>query len=312
MDILRAMEVFVRVVDTGSLTAAAGRCEISATMVGNYLQGLEAQLGASLLHRTTRRQHLTEFGKVYYERCVEILGSVADANALALETQAVPRGRLRITAPASFGTERLMPAMSDYLALYPAVDLDMVLSDAIADLVEDGFEAAVRLGTLPDSGLIARPLAPYRMMICAAPSYLARKRKPRFAADLVEHDCLAFSYSARSEWHYADTEWRMTGLEGPTSVRVVGRVKVDSAQALRHAALCGMGIVMLPEVLLANEVAAGRLVQLLPGYELPSRPMHIIYLPDRRMSSKLRSFVDFVTERFGPRSGEKSKTRSPG
>lgn len=310
MDVLRAMEAFVQVVDTGSLTAAAAKCGVSATMVGNYLHGLENRLGLSLLHRTTRRQHLTEFGKIYYDRCVEVLEAVADADAQALETQAEPRGRLRITAPATFGTERLVPGMSDYLALYPAVELEIVLSDAIADLVEDGFEAAVRLGTLPDSGLIARPLAPYRLMICAAPSYLARKGEPRVAEDLVDHDCLAFTYSARSEWHYADTEWRMTGPEGPAKVRVAGRIKVDSAQALRRAALSGMGVVMLPEVLLADEVGAGRLVQLLPGYELPSRPMHVIYLPDRRMSPKLRSFIDFVLERFGPRSGEKPTTTS--
>jgi DNA-binding transcriptional LysR family regulator len=314
MDLLRAMEVFVRVVDTGSLTAAASKCGISATMVGNYVQALECRLGVSLLHRTTRRQHLTEFGTAYYDRCQEILGSVADVDAMARKTLAVPRGRLRVTAPATFGTECLTPAMSDYLALYPEVDLDIVLSDAInivlsdaiADMVEKGFEAAICLGKLTDSGLIARQLAPYSRMICAAPSYLKRRGTPFVASDLASHDCLVFSYPPSSEWHDAGTKWRMKGPEGSIIIEVTARAKVDSAQALRRAAVAGMGIVTLPEVLVAEELAAGRLVQILSNYELPSRPLHIVYLPDRRMSPKLRSFVDFVVARFGPRQRKSS------
>jgi DNA-binding transcriptional LysR family regulator len=250
------MEVFVRVVDTGSLTAAAIRCKISPTMVGNYVQALENKLGVSLLHRTTRRQHLTEFGTAYYERCLEILGSVADLEAMALDTLAAPRGRLRISAPATFGTECLLPAINEYLERYPAVDVDIVLSDAVADLVENGFEVAIRLGTLKDSGLIARPLAPYRMMICAAPGYLERRGTPKVAADLAEHDCLAFAYSPSSEWHDAGSKWRMKGSEGPITITVKGRAKVDSAQALRRASVAGMGVVMLPVVLLWEEIAA--------------------------------------------------------
>ena len=177
MDIFRAMSVFVRVADAGSLSAAAGPCGMSATMVGNYLQDLESRLGTRLINRTTRRQSLTEFGKTYYERCVEILGLVDDTEALALERQATPRGRLRITASATFGTERLMPALADYAARYPAVDLDVVLTDTLVDLIEDNFEAAIRIGMLQDSSLIARPLAAYKLMVCAAPAYLARWRR---------------------------------------------------------------------------------------------------------------------------------------
>lgn len=300
MDLLRAMEVFIRVVDTGSLTAAAARCEISATMVGNYVQALEDKLGISLLHRTTRRQHLTEFGRAYYERCLEILGSVADLEAMALDTLAAPRGRLRIAAPSTFGTECLLPAMKEYLDRYPAVEIDVVLSDVIQDMVENGFEVAIRLGTMKDSGLTARALAPYKMMICAAPDYLERRGTPTVAADLADHDCLAFAYSPSSEWHDAGVKWRMKGPEGSITIDVKGRTKVDSAQALRRAAVAGMGVVMLPVVLLQDEVAEGRLVRILTQYELPSRPLHVVYLPDRRMSPKVRSLVDFIVERFGP------------
>ena len=301
MDIFKAMTIFIRVVDTGSLTAAAAQCDLSPTMVGNHLQALEEHLGTRLINRTTRRQHLTEFGKAYYERCMEILGLVADAEALALETQSSPKGRLRVTASATFGTERLIPALADYTARYPKVDIDVVITDTVVDLAEDGFEAAIRLGNLGDqhgADLVARPLAPYQLMLCAAPGYLAQHSEPRRPEDLAQHNCLAYAYSSRSEWRSAQPSWRMTGPEGDISVPIAGRMRVDSAQGLRRAALAGMGIVMLPEIMLSQDIADGHLVRLLHGYTPPSRPLHLLYLRDRRMSSKLRSFVDFVVERF--------------
>lgn len=298
MDIFKAMAIFIRVVDTGSLTAAAAECDLSPTMVGNHLQALEDRLGTRLINRTTRRQHLTEFGKAYYERCIEIIGLVGDADALALETQTSPKGRLRVTASVAFGTERLVPALADYTVRYPNVDLDLVITDTVVDLAEDGFEAAIRLGNLQSSDLIARPLAPYKLMICAAPSYLAARGEPRLPADLAQHECLAYSYSLRSEWRSAPAAWRMTGPEGEISVPITGRMQVDSAQGLRRAALAGMGIVMLPEIMLSEDIDAGHLVRLLPEYTPPVRPLNLIYLRDHRMSRKLRSFVDFVVERF--------------
>lgn len=304
MDKFRAMQVFVNVVGEGSFTAAAAKSGITPTMVGNYIQALEQELGTRLLNRTTRRQRLTEFGRAYHERCVDILAAIADADALALEEQAAPRGGLRITAPATFGTECLVPSLFKFMAKYPEVEVDVVLSDVILDLVDNGFEAAIRLGTLPDSGMIARPLMAYRMVICASPAYLRARGTPTCGADLAGHECLAFKYAARSEWHHAGAEWRIHGPNGPENIKVSGRLRVDSAQALRRAAVNSMGIVMLPEVLLSSEIEAGRLVRLLPDYQLPSRPLHLVYMPDRLMSPKLRSFVEFVLMRFGPRSAE--------
>jgi hypothetical protein len=178
------------------------------------------------------------------------------------------------------------------LYTYPEVELDIALCDRTVDLIEEGFEAAIRFGSLPDSGLIARPLMPYRMMICASPDYIARHGKPQRPEDLSEHHCIAFRYSAGSAW-------RMTNDEGSASVQVSCAIQVNNGQAIRVAALNGLGVVMQPEVLMAQDVAAGRLVRLLPNYELPSRPMHIVCLRDQHMSPKLRSFVDFVVERFG-------------
>lgn len=293
MDLFGSMAVFVRIVDGGSLAAAARASGISATMAGNHLQTLERRLGTRLINRTTRRQSLTDFGRTYYDRCVEVLHLVADADAQALAGQQQPRGRLRVTAPASFGAEALVPALADYTRGCPEVEIDLSLSDRTMDLVDAGFEAAIRIGALPDSRLIARPLMPYRMILAASPAYLALYGKPATPADLAKHRSVTFSVSARSAW-------RMTGPEGTVSVKVPSTIQVDSGQAVRSAALNGLGIVMQPEVLLAGDVAAGRLVKLLPGYELPSRPMHIVYLRDRRMTPKLRSFIDFVVERFGP------------
>jgi DNA-binding transcriptional LysR family regulator len=298
MDILRAMGIFVRVVDTGSLTAAAVECDLSPTMVGNHLQALEDRLGTRLITRTTRRQNLTEFGKIYYGRCVEILGLVADAEALALDTQTVPKGRLRITAPVTFGTECLMPALVDYAARYPGIDLDVVITDAVVDLAEDDFEAAIRIGNPPASDLIARPLTPYRLIICASPDYVERRGTVLRPDDLGRHDCLTYTYPARSEWRSAQAIWRMTGPDGEISLPVVSRLQTDSSEGLRRAALAGMGIVLLPEIMLANDIAAGRLVRLLPDYEPPIRPMNLLYLRDRHLSTKLRSFIEFVMERF--------------
>jgi DNA-binding transcriptional LysR family regulator len=298
MDVLRAMRLFVRVVDTGSLTAAAAECDLSPTMVGNHLQALEDRLGTRLISRTTRRQHVTDFGKIYYDRCVEILGLVGDADALALDTQTTPKGRLRITAPVTFGVECLMPALADYAANYPGVDLDVVITDSVVDLAEAGFEAAIRLGNLPTSDLIARPLDPYRLMICASPGYLERRGTPLRPEDLGRHDCLTYTYSVRSEWHSAQAIWRLTGPDGAISVPLSSRLQSDNAEGLRRAALAGMGIVMLPQTMLSEDVAAGRLVRLLPDYAPPVRPMNLLYLRDRHMSSKLRSFIDFVIARF--------------
>jgi DNA-binding transcriptional LysR family regulator len=299
MDLIRAMRIFVRVVDAGSLTAAAGEFDLTPTMVGNHLQALEDRLGTCLLNRTTRRQNLTEIGKIYYARCAEILDLVADADALALELQTVPKGRLRITASAVFGTERLMPALADYAKIYPKIHLDVVLTDSVVDLADDGFEAAIRIGTLQDTNLVARPLAPYRLTICAAPEYLARHGEPLTPDDLARHNCLAYTYSSGSEWRSAQTLWRMTGPDGEISVPISGGMQVDSAPGLRRAALAGMGIVMLPDIMVAQDVEASHLVPLLRAYAPPMRPLNLLYLRDRRMSPKLRSFIDFVVERFG-------------
>lgn len=290
MDLLSSMQVFVRAVDGGSLSAAAEACGMSATMAGNHLRALEKRTGMKLLNRTTRRQSLTEFGETYYVRCQEILRLVGDADTHAENRHTVPSGKLRVTAPVSFGSEVLVPALADYLADHPQVEIDLSLSDHTVDLFEQGFDVGFRVGTMADTALVARALMPYRVMICASPDYLAKHGTPTHPDELSAHECLAFS-------HTRDAPWRLAHPDGVTHVTVKGRLRINHGQALRVAARCGQGIVMQPAVLLQADVDAGHLVQLFPDYALPQRPMHLVYLPDHR-SPKLRSFVDFALVRF--------------
>jgi DNA-binding transcriptional LysR family regulator len=244
MDLLDSMKVYVLTVEKGSLSAAAASCGISATMAGNHVRTLEQRLGLQLLHRTTRRQRLTGFGEEYYARCKEILRLVAETDTQAQAMRLAPAGLLRVSVPVTFGTEALVPVLPDYLARYPDVSVDLDLSDRVADLMEDGVEAAIRIGQLPpDSPLVARPLAPYRMLMCASPDYLARRGTPMAPADLSTHECLAFSPAALAYW-------RLVRDDAVLQVPITSRVRVNNGQALRMAALHGLGIVLHPELLL--------------------------------------------------------------
>jgi len=304
MDLLDSMKVYVLTVEKGSLSAAADACGMSATMAGNHVRALEERLGMQLMHRTTRRQHVTAFGEDYYARCKEILRLVAETDAQAHAMRLAPAGTLRVSAPVTFGVEALAPALPDYLARYPEVDVELDIADRIVDLMDGGCEAAIRIGQLaPDSGLVARPLAPYRLMLCASPDYLARRGMPQTPADLAHHDCLSFGAANINQWRFQRDD-------DVCQVPVQGRVKINNGQALRTAALQGLGVVLQPTILLEADVRAGRLVQLFPDFELPGRPVHIVYLPHRYRSPKLRSFIDFVIERFGDAASTIS-TRTP-
>jgi DNA-binding transcriptional LysR family regulator len=293
------MTVFVQVVESGSMTAAARQCEMSTTMVGNHLKALEQRLGISLLQRTTRRQNLTEFGVQYYRRCIEVLGLVADSDRLAEQAQTQPSGTLRITAPPAFGAERLSPMLSEFVLRCPDVKLEVVLSNQLMDFVEHGFDAAIRLGTPEPSNLIARPLQDYTLTICASPDYLRRRGTPRHATDLQRHNCLAFAYPAGDDWRAADKLWKLTGPDSVMEIPVSGPMIVNSSPALRQAALSGMGVAMLPDVLIAQDIEAGKLVPLLQGYEPPSRPMFLIYAQDRYRLPKVRHFVEAALAAWG-------------
>ncbi|CAG9239295.1 LysR family transcriptional regulator [Paraburkholderia caribensis] len=293
MDKFVSMEVFVAVVEAGSLTAAAERFDLSSAMVGKHIRSLETQLSTRLLTRTTRRQSLTEIGRQYYEQCRRILADVKAAESLAEAMTSAPRGTLKVTVPLTYGVEVFSPAMTDYLNQYPEVSLELDLSNRVFDLVEEGFDAAVRIGRLPDSSLVARPLKPYRMRACASPAYLQRMGTPKTPADLLHHECLGFLHWGR------EGLWRLDGdAESDYQLRP-GRFRANNGQALKMAALRGFGLVLQPEALLANEIGQGTLISVLEDYLPDGAPVHLIYPRDRQPTPKLTSFIDFVIERFG-------------
>jgi DNA-binding transcriptional LysR family regulator len=303
MDRLVSMEVFVATVTRGSFTAAARAFRITPSMVGKHIRNLEERLGVRLLTRTTRRQSLTEAGRRYFERCVRILEEVRNAEAGAEALRAAPKGQLRITAPISFGALRLAPALANYLASYPEVSVELDLDDAVVDLVKEGYDAAIRVGKLADSALVARRLEPFRMIICAAPSYLARVGAPETPPDLIRHACLGFTLWRK----YGGWTLVRTGLTPENSAAC--RFRSNNALALRMAALEGVGLVLQPETVLAEDVAAGRLVEVLSEYVPPPRPMSLIYPRDRQPTPKVTTFIEFVLRRFGTKRTRQSKPR---
>ncbi|RJF97349.1 LysR family transcriptional regulator [Noviherbaspirillum saxi] len=292
MDKLRSMEIFVAVVDSGSFTAASEAFNISPVMVGKHVRDLEERLGARLLTRTTRRQSLTEIGRQYVERCRQILADIAVAESGAEAMRVSPRGLLSISAPVSFGSQLMAPAIADYLARYPEVSVDLNLNDRVVDVVDEGIDIAVRIGILNDSTLVARPLKSYRMLICASSDYLARAGTPRTPEDLARHQCLDFMH-----WN-KQVRWKLAGTGGHADVPA-SRFRSNNGQALRMAALRGYGIVMQAEILLGEDVRAGRLIPLLEEFVPEPRPMHLVYPRDRQPTRKLSTFIDFMLERFG-------------
>ncbi|WP_048430465.1 LysR family transcriptional regulator [Methylobacterium indicum] len=296
MDRLTSMAVFVTAADLGSFAAAAASLGMSPQMVAKHVAFLEGRLGTRLLNRTTRRQSLTEFGRAYHERCRVVLAEAEAADALAEAARAHPRGTLRINAPVTFGSHSLVPLLTRYLRSWPEVEVDLSLTDRMVDLVEEGFEAVIRLGPLTDSSLIARPLAPYRLVACAAPAYLAAHGAPDSPEALAGHQCLDFAHWPRGR----DSLWRFTRAGVTREAPATGRLHINDFRALLRAALDGFGIVLGVETALRDDLAAGRLVRILPEWEAPSRPMHLLTMRDRRPTAKLRRFIDLVTSEFGP------------
>ena len=293
MDKLRNMEVMVAVVEAGSFAGAARQLGISAVMVGKHIQQLEAHLGARLFQRSTRRNSLTEVGAAFHEDSRRVLEQVRWAESAVERNRAVPQGLLRVSAPFTLGTHAIAPLVADFLQRHEHVRVDLQLSDSVVDLAGDGFDAAVRIGQVVDEGLVARPLRPYRMVIAAAPAYLQRHGTPEGAADLARHRCLSHSvWQRRVEWTLRD------GAEAffwPENARLV----CNQGEGLRQAALRGLGLVMQPEVLLADDLARGALLPVMQHCLPLPRPVHLVYAPDRRQLPKLARFVEHVVGALG-------------
>ena len=295
-EILSDIAIFAAVVREGSFTRAADKLELSTSQVSKCVNRLERSLGARLLHRTTRRLRLTEAGSALYENSSTALAAIEDAKLAVSKLQGAPRGKLKVSSSTAFGAMQLPRIIRDLSAQYPELEIELVLEDRHVDLVKEGIDVAIRItGEAPDSGLVYRRLGPNRQVICASPDYIGRRGLPRTPADLASHNCIA--HSARA----TPRVWHLTGPDGEQiSVSINGRPTINSALAVRQAALEGLGIVEINSYLVGEDIAAGRLVRLLPQYQPKELHFYAVYAERRFLAPKIRVFVDAMLARIAP------------
>jgi len=293
MDKLRAMATFVRIVDGGSLTAAANMLRASLPSVVRSLAALEADLDVRLLNRTTRRIALTDEGREYYERCKRVLAEVDEAEAALSARRVAPKGRLRITAPVLFGRLHVAPAAAEFIARHPAVQVDLLLLDRMVDLLEEGIDVGVRIGKLPDSSLVAIPVGETRRVACASPAYLKRAGTPRAPADLAAHRCVNFyGLAPNREWVFA------TG-----TCKVNAAFATNQVEAALEACASGVGIGQFLGYQVQALLSEGRLKRVLQEFEPAPLPVQAIYPHARLLSPNVRNFVDWLVPRLRARLG---------
>ncbi|MBN6150726.1 LysR family transcriptional regulator [Xanthomonas sp. AmX2] len=289
MDTLDAMRVFVTVVDRNGFNAAAETLGMSTASVTRQVAWLEKRLGSRLLNRTTRRVSPTSVGTAYYQRCQLLLAEFDDLEAAVGEQALTPSGTLRINAPVSFSIARLGPRLAGYRSRYPQVALDLTLSDRLVDIVEEGYDMAIRITRQVAPTLIARQLGEVQVCLCASPGYLQRAGTPRLAADIAGHEFLNYSYVPLDEI-------TLHGPEGEARVRVRGGLRANSGDVLREAAIAGMGIVLQPDFMAQEALEDGRLVRVLPDYQLGPIGVYAVYASRSHLAPKVRSFIDYLLE----------------
>ena len=290
MDRLRAMEVFVRIVESGSLAAASDSLGVSAPSVVRTLAALERSLDVRLLNRTTRRSSLTDEGREYYESCRRVLAEARAADAALRSRRADPGGRLRLTAPVTYGRMRVAPVVTAFLAKYPDVEVELLLLDRVVDLVEEGVDAAVRIGQLPDSSLVAVPVGETRRVVCASRPYVRRAGKPKEPGDLAHHRCVVFTGIT------ANNEWMFGGKPAQVSVRPI--LRTNQVDVAIGAVLQGLGCGQFLSYQVEALVGARKLVRILEAFEPPAVPVQIVYPHTRFLSPNVRAFVDFAVPRL--------------
>jgi DNA-binding transcriptional LysR family regulator len=288
MDRLTSLTAFVRVVDSGGFSAAGRRLNMSTTTVSNHIQALEDRLGARLLNRTTRKVSLTEIGKAYYDRCTQILADLEQADDLAGAQQSTPRGTLRIYT-ATHIVQFVAPVVADFLKRFSDVKVDLTIGERMVDMIDEGYDIAIRLTPPPDSSLIVRSLATWRHVLCCSPAYLEQHERPKQLSDLADHNCVRHAlYPFGDDWHFVDRK------DKPASARVSGNLITNSGETLRRVALEGGGISMAAGFLVADDLEAGHLIRLLPEYRPVDMSMNAVYPHRHHLSAKVRSFIDLL------------------
>jgi len=288
MDRLTSLEVFSQVVECGGFSAAGRKLDMSTTMVSNHVQSLEGRLGARLLNRTTRKVSLTEVGRVYYHRAVQILADIAQADDIAGALQSTPRGTLRVYT-ATHIVHFIAPVVAHFLSQYPEVKVDLTMGERNIDMIDEGFDVAVRLTPPPDSSLIVRNLATWRHVLCCSRAYLEKFDRPQQLEKLADHNCLRHvSYPFGDEWHFVDRKGK------PATVRVTGNLMTNSGETIRTVALDGTAVCLAPGFLVHDDLASGRLVRLLPEFRPIEFSMNAIYPHRHHLSAKVRTFIDML------------------
>lgn len=294
VDDLNALAVFAKVVEHESFTRAAEALGLSKSAVSKQVARLEDRLGARLLNRTTRKLAPTEVGRAFYERCRRIVAEAEEAERAVTHLSASPRGTLRVSAPMSFGILHLGPVLPAFMRRYPEVEVDLVLNDRQVDLIDEGFDLAVRVADLADSSLIAKKLAPVRRRVVATPAYWDRHGRPGHPHDLADHACLRYAYLPNPD------VWPFAGPEGPMLQRVSGPMIANNGDVLLEAALGGIGVLLSPSFFCGEALADGRLEAVLDDFEAPAINVYAVYPHNRHLSAKVRAFVDHLADAFGP------------
>jgi DNA-binding transcriptional LysR family regulator len=290
MDRLTGMTVFARVVECGGFSAAARRLAMSPAMASNHVRELEERLGVRLLNRTTRQVSLTDIGKEYYEQCSQILAAIQEADEAAAARHAKPTGILRLNCTTALGP-LIAPVAAEYLGRYEDMAVEVIMTERMVDLIDEGFDLAVRMTPVPESSLISRRLAGYRHVLCAAPDYIAQRGAPQAPADIARHNCLQYAhYPFGDEWHF-------TGADGEHRVRVRGNLETNNGEMLRLAVLRGLGLALMPRFLIAAELRSGQLVPLLEAFPPRQLSIQLVYPHRHHLSAKVRSFIDLLIDR---------------
>ncbi|MEI7292736.1 LysR family transcriptional regulator [Paraburkholderia tropica] len=288
------MRIFVNTVDAGNFTAAGHRLRLSKQFVSRRVAALEADLGARLLVRNTRKLAVTDLGQDFYERAKRILADVNEAEQAMSARRSEPRGLLKVSAPMSFGMAHLSPLVAEFLREHPDVRFDMDLSDRSVDVIGEGFDMALRIGRLADSTLVAQKLIDVRMIACCSPGYRRRRRAPQTPEDLAQHDCLPYGQQGRAPW-----EFMVGGVRTPFEVH--GPLRANNGEVIRDAAIAGLGICYLPDFIVAGSVDAGVLVEVLADYMPPPNALHALYPQHREASVTIRAFTQYLRERLAAR-----------
>lgn len=294
MDTLEGMRTFSAVVTEGSFSRAAQRLDRSPQLVSKYVAQLEARLGVRLLNRSTRKLSVTEAGQAYFDRCQGIVAEVDDLEDAVGNMAAAVRGLLKISAPMTFGMHHLTPAIAEFQAAHPELRIDLALDDRVVDIVSEGFDLAIRIADLEASSLVARRLAPVNLVVCGSPAYFDRRGRPQTPKDLVDHECLGYTYSSnRDRWRFASDAGEVEDIQ------VSGRFCANNGDALRTAAIAGHGLVLQPTFIVGDDLRAGRLVQVMTDYTVTPLSVYVVYAHRQFLSNKVRAFVEFLGSYFG-------------